>query len=171
MYLLDTSVASDVVGPPDSMPAATKAFMEAHGGDLENLYICSITVGEMSFGRELPARRPQVDPNKVAALDATLQALGRFAQPFAVSNHVAKQYAIIRANYARGVLPHGIDRKVKGKPVETWHQQLPSSELQITENDLWIASVAYTHDMTLVSRDKDFTKVKKYNPKLVFLQI
>ena len=171
MYLLDTSVASDVVGPPGSMPAGTKVFMEKHGGDLGKLYICSITIGEMNFGRELLARRAPVDATKVAALDTTLQALSRFAEPFVVSNHVAKQYALVRANYARGLMPHGIDRKLKGKPVETWHQQLPSSVLQLTENDLWIAAVAVTHDMTLVSRDKDFAKVKAHNPQLDFLQI
>ena len=171
MYLLDTSVASDIVGPPSSMPTATKAFMETYGGALEKLYICCITVGEMSFGRELLARRSPFDPGKVASLDATLQALGRFAHPFAVSNHVAKEYAVIRANYAKGVLPSGLDRKIKGKPVETWHQQLPSSELQITENDLWIAAVAVTHDMTLVSRDKDFGRVKAHNPQFNFMQI
>lgn len=171
MYLLDTSVASDVVGPLSTMRAATKTFMEEHGKELGNLYICSITIGEMGFGREVLARREPVDPGKVAALDTTLQALSRFAMPFPVSNHVAKQYAIIRANYAHGLMPHAVARKLKGKAVETWHKQLPSSELQITENDLWIAAVAVTHDMTLVSRDRDFVKVKEHNPQLRFLKI
>lgn len=171
MYLLDTSVASDVVGPPGNMPAATKSFMNTHGGDLEKLYICSITIGEMRFGRELLVRRSPVDATRVTAVDATLQALSRLAEPFAVNKHVANEYATIRANYAKGLMPQALDRKVKGKHVETWHQQVPPSDLQITENDLWIAAVAVTHDMTLVSRDKDFTKVKEYNLQLNLLRI
>lgn len=171
MFLLDTSVASDVVGPQGSMPAATKTFMEKYGQDASHLHICSITIGEMGFGRELLAKRVPAEPAKLATLDVTLQALGQFAQPFPVSNHVARQYAVLRANYAKGVLPHGLDKKLKGKPVETWHQNLPASTLRITENDLWIAAVAVTHDMTVVSRDKDFSEVVKFNPQLSFMQL
>ncbi|MCF8205453.1 MAG: type II toxin-antitoxin system VapC family toxin [Methylotenera sp.] len=171
MFLLDTSVASDFVGPPASMPAQTKAFIEKHGQDVNQLFICSITIGEMSFGRALLHRRLPAEPTKVALLDAKLQALGQFAQPFPVNNHVAREYAVLRANYARGVMPQALDKKLKGKAVETWHQHLPASTLRITENDLWIAAVAVTHDMTLVSRDKDFAEVKKYNPQLTFMQL
>lgn len=84
---------------------------------------------------------------------------------------MAREYGRLRAAYANGVVPNVLGAKLKGKPVELWHQQVPPSMLHITENDLWIAAVAVTHDLILVARDKDFDSVKRHCNLLKLIRI
>ncbi len=170
MYLLDTSVVSDMVNPRKPTHASTMQFV--NGITADQINICAVTLGEMEFGREmLLLRTPPPAQERIDEVDAMLKGLRQFAQALPITHHVARDYGRLRAAYANGVLPNALGAKLKGKPVELWHQQVPPSLLQITENDLWIAATAVTHDLVLATRDKDFNAVQRHFPQLKLMQI
>ena len=161
MYLLDTSVVSGFVNNASAHHTSATQFIKG-AGPVTNLNVSAITVGEMAFGRELLAARvPPPSLIDLAQIDGRLLALQQFGNPLPTTHHVAREYGRLRASYARGVMPHAISAKIKGTHVELWQQKVPGSLLQITENDLWIAAVAVTHDLMLVTADKDFDLVKQ----------
>jgi predicted nucleic acid-binding protein len=162
MYLLDTTVASDLVNPSCSGFAAAQAFMQANLHHRDRIYVCVVTVAEMEFGLELFKRSTTPPPaNEVAEVEQRIDEARQISEPFIISRHVAKEHALLKAKWARHVAPLKADkRKLKSMPVERWVQDWPASKLQITENDLWIAAVALTHDLTLVARDKDFERLR-----------
>ncbi|WP_371744306.1 MULTISPECIES: PIN domain-containing protein [Acidithiobacillus] len=41
----------------------------------------------------------------------------------------------------------------------------------MTENDIWIAATALTHDLTLVTCDKDFDKLAEVESQLRIIRI
>jgi len=169
MYLLDTSVVSDIVNP--NSPWHTAA-MKAMPPNADQVQICTVTFGEMSFGREiLYLRNPPPAQQRLDEADAFVAALEKFAKPLPITNHIAREYAQLRAAYASGLAPNRLSSWVKSKPVELWQQQVPPSMLKITENDLWIAAVAVTHDLILMTRDKDFDEVKKHYASLKLYRI
>ncbi|EGQ63959.1 hypothetical protein GGI1_22609, partial [Acidithiobacillus sp. GGI-221] len=61
--------------------------------------------------------------------------------------------------------------KLKGSPPERWSNDWPATALQITENDIWIAATALTHDLTLVTCDKDFDKLAEVESQLRIIRI
>lgn len=163
MYLFDTSVLSDYTKVDSPYHAAAVAFVNGNISSMDQVNICAVSVGEVGFGRELlMLRRPLPSQQKIDEVDATLAALKQFAQSLPITHHVAREYGCLRAAYANGVVPNLLGKKLKGKAVELWHQHVPPSLLHITENDLWIAAVAITHDLILVTRDKDFDSVKRH---------
>lgn len=168
MYLLDTSVASDIVKISSPWHAAAiKALPNA-----DQAQICTVTFGEMGFGREiLRLRNPQPTQQSIDQADAFLKAIEQFAKPLPITHHVAREYAKLRAAYASGLAPNRLPSWLKGKPVELWQQQVPPSMLKITENDLWIAAFAVTHDLILMTRDKDYDEVKKHYASLNLYRI
>lgn len=59
MYLLDTSVVSDIVDPNSRSHASAIKFVDSNALFADQINICAVTVGEMGFGREiLMLRRP-----------------------------------------------------------------------------------------------------------------
>lgn len=172
MYLLDTTVISDIVNESSHSHAAAMKFVDSNALIADQFNICAVTVGEMGFGRELLVlRTPSPAQRRIDDMDAKLAAAQRFAETLPVTHHVAREYGRLRAAYANGVVPNQLRARLKGKPLELWHQQVPPSLLHITENDLWIAAVAITHDLVLVTRDKDFDSVKRHCNQLKLLRI
>ena len=168
MYLLDTSVVSDIVNTNSPWHTAARAVIPNY----DEVQICTVTFGEMSFGREiLLLRNPEPALRRIEEADAFVAALERFAKPLPITHHVAREYAKLRAAYASGIAPNKLTSLLKGKSVELWQQSVPPSMLKITENDLWIAAFAVTHDLILMTRDKDFDEVKKHYAPLKLKQI
>jgi predicted nucleic acid-binding protein len=58
---------------------------------------------------------------------------------------------------------------LKSKPVELWHEGLTAGSLQVTENDLWIAATAITHDLMLLTADGDQDRMREADPRLKLL--
>jgi predicted nucleic acid-binding protein len=168
MYLLDTSIVSDIVNKGSAQHAAAQKFIESDKLYEEEIFVCAVTLGEMRFGREvLLLKVPGATQTQIDEIDLRIAAAERFSDALQVSKHVAEDYARLRAAYAKGIAPKLLAaNKLKSVPPERWQQELPAGQLQITENDLWIAAVAITYDLTIVTRDKDYERVKTHFPSL-----
>ena len=83
------------------------------------------------------------------------------------SRHVAIEQGRLRSKWACKVAPRkAAQGQLKGTPPERWSGDWPANTLQMTENDIWIAAVALTHDLTLVTCDKDFNKLAEVDSQL-----
>lgn len=161
MFLLDTNVLSALLN--EDSPAHTKAiaFKEQHAGQEQRLFICVISLAEMMFGVSLyEGRTPKPDAAALNTLHRRMQLAAEISEPLEVTRHVAVEQGKLRSKWAWQVAPRkAAQLKLKGTPPECWSDEWPARTLQITENDIWIAAMALTHDLTLVTCDKDFDKL------------
>lgn len=173
MYLLDTSIISDIVNSASKRHKAATDFLDANKLFLDQIYICVFSLGEMRFGREVyPYLGSTPTPEQMDAMDKRIESAEALSAPLEISRHVAADYARLRAAYAKGVALKLLQsKKLKSKPPERWQQDAPAGELQITENDLWIAAVAVTYDFMLVTADKDYQRIAEHYPTLRVLHI
>lgn len=168
MFLLDTSAISALMDPSHARHSSAVAFKNQHIGQEQRLFVCVISLAEMQFGMNmLEMRSPRPSEADLDALRRRIQDAGSLSEPFDVTRHVATEQGRLRSKWAWKVAPHrAAQGKVKGVPPERWSGDWPASSLQITENDLWIAAMAITHDLTLVTCDKDFDKLVRADSNL-----
>lgn len=173
MFLLDTSVLSDLVNPSRLLHAKAVAFKNQYAGEEQRLFICVISLAEMQFGLDL--YEGQASQPSQADLDAVrghINAASSISAPLEVTRHVALEQGRLRAKWARKLAPNkAAQGKLKGSPPERWSNDWPANALQITENDIWIAAMALTHDLTLVTCDKDFDKLAEAESQLRIIRI
>lgn len=172
MYLLDTSIVSASVNPSHPLHTKARLFLDSTGQYQHSIFVSVITVAEARFGLHLlKYRKPPFAAEFIAEVEtrvAGIQATGMVLQ---VTTHIAETQGRLRADYAALQVPKKVatGERLKAINVELWHDALPPSRLQITENDLWIAATAITHDLTLVAADNDFLRVQKASSELKLL--
>jgi predicted nucleic acid-binding protein len=172
MFLLDTSALSAFMDPSNARHASAIAFKDRHVGQEQRLFVCVISLAEMEFGLNMYERRsPRASEADLDALRRRIQAAGSLSEPLEVTRHVAIEHGRLRAKWAWKAAPHkAAQGKVKGVPPERWSDDWPASTLQITENDIWIAAMAITHDLILVTCDKDFDKLVQAESSLKIMR-
>lgn len=173
MFLLDTSALSALLNQDDSLHAKAIAFKDQHAGQEQRLFICVISVAEMQFGLNMYEKRPP-KPSQTAldAVRGRIQAAGALSAPLEVTRHVAIEQGRLRSKWAWKVAPHkSAQGKLKGSPPERWSDDWPANSLQITENDIWIAAMALTHDLTVVTCDRDFDKLAQADSNLRVMRL
>lgn len=173
MFLLDTSALSAFMDVSHARHANAIAFKNQNVGQEQRLFVCVISLAEMQFGLNMYEMRPPRPSNAdLDALRKRIQAAGSLSEPLEVTRHVATEQGRLRSKWAWKVAPrkaaHG---KVKGVPPERWSDDWPAATLQITENDIWIAAMAITHDFTLVTCDKDFGKLAEADSTLRIIRL
>ena len=173
MFLLDTSVLSALLNQDHSHHAKAINFQTQHAGQEQQLFVCVVSLAEMQFGLNMyEKRKPEPSPADLDAVRSRIHAAGKLSMPLEVTPHVAIEQGSLRSIWAWTVAPHkAAQGKLKGTPPESWSEDWPADKLQITENDIWIAAVALTHDLTLVTCDKDFNKLATANSKLRIRQL
>lgn len=168
MFLLDTNVISGLVNPSHALHLKAIEFKNQHAGQEEHLFICVISLAEMQFGLSMCESRLQ--RSNQAELDAVrkhIQAASQLSQPLEITRHVALEQGQLRSKWAWKVAPKkAAQSKLKGVPPEQWGDDWPATTLQITENDIWIAATALTHDLTVVTCDRDFDKLARADSRL-----
>ncbi|MEX0958977.1 MAG: PIN domain-containing protein [Burkholderiales bacterium] len=172
MYLLDTSVVSSAVNPKHLLHTKTRSFLDSSGQNQDRIFVSVITVAETRFGLHLlKYRKPPFSPKFIAEVERRVAGIASTGMVLPVTRHIAETQGRLRADYAAVQMPKkaAAGYGLKGINVELWHDALPPSVLQITENDLWIAATAITHDLTLVAADNDFHKVQKASSDLKIL--
>lgn len=173
MYLLDTSVLSALVNPKHPSHAKAITFKNKHIDGEQQLFICVISLAEMQFGLSMLEGRSS--PPKHTDLDtvrAHIQAARNLSEPLDVTHHVAVEQGRLRSKWAWEVAPNkAVQGKLKGIQPEQWSEDWPATTLQITENDIWIAATALTHDLTLVTLDKDFDKLAQADAQLRVIRL
>lgn len=173
MFLLDTSALSALLNQDDPRHAEAAAFKEQHAGQEQRLFVCVISLAEMQFGLNMyEARPPRPSQPALDAVRGRIQAACALSVPLEVTRHVAIEQGRLRSKWAWKVAPRkAAQGKLKGVPPERWSDDWPANTLQITENDIWIAAMALTHDLTLVTCDKDFDKLAQADVNLRIMRL
>jgi predicted nucleic acid-binding protein len=173
MFLLDTSALSALMDLSHTRHTNAIAFKDQHVGQEQRLFVCVISLAEMQFGLNMyEMRSPQSSKADLDALRRRIQAAGSISELLEVTRHVATEQGRLRSRWAWKVAPRkAAQGKVKGVPPERWSDDWPAASLQITENDIWIAAMAITHDLTLVTCDKDFDKLAQADSNLRIMRL
>ena len=173
MYLLDTSIISAMVNTSAKGHAEAIAFRDKHAGQEQRFFICVISLAEMQFGLSLvEGRLPKPSNSELEIVRQRIRGAAGISEPLEVTRHVALEQGRLRAKWAWSIAPRKAGAgKLKGAAPEQWSDDWPATALQITENDIWIAAVALTHDLTVVARDKDFHKLVKAEPQLRIIRL
>jgi tRNA(fMet)-specific endonuclease VapC len=143
-YLIDTQTVSywfdqklpqhaNVVDHVNSLP------------DEAPLMVSAVTIGEIAFGH---ATTTNPDAIKQAAFNKFVQDKFKKA-PLEITKFTAIYYGEVRNLLFKKYPPPG---KRQRRP-EQCFDPITSLELGIDENDLWIASQAYEHNLVLVTND------------------
>lgn len=115
----------------------------------EYISICCISIGEIEYGLKIA----QYKDNKKQ--DLTREIVGSF-KSYPISENIAReQYSYLRSKLFERYAPKSKrQRNNDKKRIEEWIDPTTSKELQVQENDIWIAAVAMTYNMVLVTHDK-----------------
>ena len=172
MYLLDTSVVSAIFNAQAAKHLVAMTFRNSVGDDDDIPSVSVVTLSEMKFGLDVFAMRtPTPSKHDLAAIRQRI-ALAKALDLLPVTDHVADAHGQLRAKWAKHLAPNKLAQgKLKGTQPERWIQNWPAANLQITENDLWIAATALNHDLELVTIDGDFVNLRQAEPALRVKQI
>lgn len=173
MFLLDTSALSALLNQDHSQHAKALTFKYQNAGQEHRLFICVISLSEMQFGLNMYERiTPKPSQASMDAVRERVQAASGLSEPLEVTRHVAIEQGRLRSKWAWMVAPRkAAQGKLKGSPPERWSDDWPANTLQITENDIWIAAIALTHDLTVVTCDRDFDKLAQADPALRVMRL
>lgn len=143
--LLDTNSATAFFNASARGHAGLRAQLAATPADL--LFVCAPTIGEIEFGLESTADRT----NWKAAVRADM---AKWGEPLAVDRNTAVEYGRIKAELYRRHAGKERQRKFLSNRPEMLRDPVTSAELGITENDLWIVSVAVQYRLRFVTADR-----------------
>lgn len=162
-YLFDTSALIALVDPRNSFNKAVNDALSAmQSSDLQ--FVSSISFGEIHTGIETNVRiRGQRPPNAQQTL-----ALAEKHSLLTVDQNVARTYGVLKAAMVAHYMPHS-SRSQRGQFLENWINQATGLRLGINENDIWICSQALERDISVISTDGDFERVREAEPRLKLL--
>jgi tRNA(fMet)-specific endonuclease VapC len=173
MFLLDTNTLSARLDPAHKHYKEINEFLASITLFENFVYLSSITLGEMGYGYEVAARRPNFPPAKLSVIRLTIASVKQIPNILAVNEHVANTYSEIKAKLIAKKMPKLL-AQLKGKtPVwpDDWIDETTAKKLGISENDLWIAAVAITYNLILVTADPDMAHIHEAAPELTLQQI
>lgn len=171
MYLLDTSVVSVAVTPRSPKHAAVQSFFNGTPLFAEKLFVSAVTIAEVQVGLHLqPHRIPAPSARSIEDVRQKVVVIRQLGTILPITTHIADDHARLKIAYALKFAPNLARRgALKGKPVELWHEGWTAGSLQVTENDLWIAATAITHDLILLTADGDHDRMRQADPRLKIL--
>lgn len=136
MYLLDTNHCSLILLKNQSIFDTIRKVGE------DNIATTIITVGELSF----MAENSKYKQKNLAHLNEFLADI----RVYYIDEKTANFYGEIKANLIKKFAPK---QKSKRKTTKI-------TQLGFDENDIWISAIAIHNQLTLVSADSDFTRIK-----------
>lgn len=142
-YLVDTQTVSYWFDARLPQHRSVSAHIDALPSNAL-LGVSAITIGEIAFGHAITAKP---DIAKQAAFTTFLQQ--HFPMPLPVTKSTTIYYSQLRSALFKKYPPRG---KRKRRP-EQCFDPIKALELGIDENDLWIASQAFEHNLVLVTND------------------
>lgn len=155
-YLLDTNVLSALAAVRAGRMEASdlrvsRRFEELKSEGRARLFTSVITVGELEYGL-LTAPHPNVAMQSLVR--KIVEAFpGKMILPIDKGN-ARFHYAKLRAKLFELHAPKDARGRAVTNYVSEWNEPTTDKALGINENDIWIASLALAHNLTLVSADK-----------------
>ncbi len=148
-YLLDTNILGHLAEFKIGIDSPECKRIEKHWQALPKesiIFLCPINAGEVEYG----FRIQPCDPEKREIINKMLSAF----KCLDINVELAQNYyADLRARLFNAFALKS-KKNNKKKRIGEWKDPATEKELQINENDLWIASVAMAHNLVLVTRDK-----------------
>jgi tRNA(fMet)-specific endonuclease VapC len=137
MYLLDTNHCSYIIRRETSVIERL--------AQLENaiIYVCVITQGELIYMAENSERKE----SNLVLVEAFLQTV----HIFDIDQTTSRIYGRLKAD-----LINQFASREKSQ-----RQRTKITDIGFDDNDLWIASIALQHNLTLVSADRDFKRLQE----------
>jgi PIN domain. len=157
VYLLDTNLTSALWDELNPHYETARNFISGLGDSV--IYISRFVEAEILYGHKVhessdSARRQKIEENMRA-----------FPLVMDVNQHTADPYSDIRAALFKEFAPRDLKGRMKKLRPESLIDKTTSEQLQIQENDLWMAAIAVQYKMTFVSEDK-MKRIKKVWPTL-----
>jgi predicted nucleic acid-binding protein len=158
-YLLDTTALSWYLNPLHHCHAAAASAINALPPNSPKL-VAAPTLAELDYGGRLAE---QVGSAYLGEFRERLEIVRQYTC-LPISHHTAEEYSVLKAKLAARM-----QRKPHGKLprwIEDWVDRGSAKQLQIDENDVWIAAVAKERDLTVVTGDGDFRALEAVDPDL-----
>jgi tRNA(fMet)-specific endonuclease VapC len=157
VYLLDTNFTSALWDGLNPHHETARTFLSGLGDSI--IYISRLVEAEILYGHKVhessdPARRKQIE-----------ETMRAFPLVREIDQHTTNPYSDIRAALFKQFAPRDKKGKLKKLRPESLVDNTTSKELEIQENDLWMASIAVQHKMFLVTEDK-MKRIKEVWPAL-----
>ncbi len=155
-YLLDTNALSALAAVRGGSTApryvrVSDKFNELKRDGKSRFFTSVISVGELEYGL-LTAPTPDVTAQRLVR-----QIVEAFPGKMilAIEKGDARfHYAKLRAKLFELYAPRDAKGRAKTNYVTEWVDPTTDSKLGVNENDVWIASLALAHNLTLVTADK-----------------
>jgi len=164
-YLLDTCILPQYFNrdPDNVVDEKTRRFRQRiREVEDANVTICTVTLGEVEYGLRAAKLKAVEKQERVR------EALRRFQYVFGVSEATAVPcYAQAKADVFRRYAPKAKKQKKREQIfIDELADPTSGKELQVQENDLWIAAVALEHNFVLVSSDSGMERIRAAFPSL-----
>lgn len=162
--MLDTCVISADLNTRHSQHAEVHAFLDRLDPNA-HVFITVVSIGEMEFGLELAHQNGLPLTDLSVILSKVKECEPRILSP---TKHTAREYGQIKTALAKKHCPHksNLGRKYLPRWPEKWLNEVTSELLGVDENDLWIAAHAVAQNLTLITYDTDFKRIKEAVPHL-----
>jgi predicted nucleic acid-binding protein len=159
VYLFDTDIASAFFDVRSGSHQKALAFVQSASARGERIFISCIALSEIRYGLAL---YQTLDKSRTSEVEKSLRAFRGIRD---IEKGTSAHYAGIRAGLMRKYCPTDVKGLYKTVRPESLIDKTTSEKLGIQENDLWLASIAVQHRMTLVSQDK-MNRIKDVCPSL-----
>lgn len=149
-YLLDTNILGHLAefraGISNSITDRLKKHLKDRPHPLR-IHLCPISIGEVEYGI------------RVGPYDKDYESIKKILLTFDcfdINRTVAyENYSKLRSKlYDKYALKEKKEKKAERKRVSEWFDPTIDKDLQVNENDVWIAAVAMTYNFILVTNDK-----------------
>lgn len=144
-YLLDTNTACVLWDEQHAHHRAIREAARERAGS--SLFVSVVTVAEVQYGL---LTAPNVDQPRQATVRRNMTEYASVS----VDKHVVSYYADMRARLFRKYSPRDRRGRLTAKRVPDLWERTPDKQLQVQENDLWIAATDLTRDLVLVTGDR-----------------
>jgi predicted nucleic acid-binding protein len=152
-YLFDTCAISSLLNPAHRHHGAVSAVVAGLPNDALR-FVSIVTIGEMEFGLKMAENANSIYLPQFRSRITTIKSYPILD----LTKHTASAYAELKARLALIVKRKANSQKLS-RWLEDWIDSNTGKQLQIDENDLWVAAQAKERDLTIISADEDMLRL------------
>jgi predicted nucleic acid-binding protein len=152
-YLIDTNIlgyfAELRAGVDNENTKLIKQHLNDETKSIKKIFLCPISIGEVKYGLRVGPYK------KVEHCESINKILLAFPCLEIDRNIAYEKYSELRSKLFNKFAPKSKkNNKAEKKRISEWFNPIKDKDLQVDENDVWIAAVAMTYNLILVSHDK-----------------